>query len=291
MKLPDFFNFEPLNRLRKQMGIPDNEFSSLGIAIRQSQLSSGELSLLSSGEGIDVSFEDLTVLADGTLAYKDSRVLLYIRDVHVHGDKRNSEPRYHLSHCVTLHDMTQRGRFERYVIATEVTGEFKLNVITGGKPKSERRKLKVCQNCLSGLSFDGFSLQMTSRVRREIVGNFTPATFFARYPQSLHGMRPSHNADNAPLNNYTADWPSISEGVRRRAGWKCSSCRCDLSDKRLKQYLEVHHIDGRRQNNDFRNLRVLCVACHAEQPMHGHMKASPRYKTFLQESRHLTTCK
>ncbi len=93
MKLPDFIKFEPLNFLRRQMGLGENEFTPLTITVRPSELTSSELELLSSGEGIEVSFEDLTILHDGTLAYKDSRVLLYIRDVHVHGDRRNYEPR------------------------------------------------------------------------------------------------------------------------------------------------------------------------------------------------------
>jgi len=247
--------------------------------------------LLASGEGIDVTFDELTVLADGTLAYKDCRVLLYIRDVHVYGDRRRNEPRYHLSHCATLHDMTQKGRFERYVIATEVNGEFKLNIITGGIPKNEKRRLKVCQNCLAGLSFDGFTLQMRSSDRREFVSNFTPQRFFSKFPQSLHSHKPSFTDETAPLDTYSPDWPMISERTRREALWKCSKCQCDLSAPRLRKYLEVHHIDGRRQNNHPRNLSVVCIACHAKQPQHGHMKSTPRYRAFLQESDHLTSCK
>jgi hypothetical protein len=49
-----------------------------------------ELERLTSQDGLDISLDDLKVLEDGTLAYKDSRVLLYIRDVPIYGDRNRS---------------------------------------------------------------------------------------------------------------------------------------------------------------------------------------------------------
>src|SRR3954463_3777323 len=115
MKLPDFTKFEPLNGLKGRMSIPRDVYGSFSLSIDRNHLTIAELDLLTSGEGIDVSFDELTILPDGTLAYKDSRVLLYIRDIHVYGG-RDGEPRYHLSNCTTLRDMTEKGRFERYIV-------------------------------------------------------------------------------------------------------------------------------------------------------------------------------
>jgi hypothetical protein len=99
------------------------------------------LSLLSLGDGIDVSFDQLAVLNDGTLAYKDHRVLFYIRDVHVFGNKWR-QPRYHLSHCKALKKMTESGRIDGYAVAAEVNG------ISAETSQNERCRLAVCQNCL-----------------------------------------------------------------------------------------------------------------------------------------------
>jgi hypothetical protein len=126
MKLPDFFKFEPLNRLRSRMGIADGQYGSFSAEIDASRLTLDELDRLT-GDGIDIYFNELTVLPDGTLGYKGNRVLLYIKDVHVYGDQE-SEPRYHLFNCATLVNMTQSGRFERYVISTKSNGEFRINL-------------------------------------------------------------------------------------------------------------------------------------------------------------------
>ncbi len=264
------------------MGIPRDAYGSFAITVDAGRLTLSELEALTSGDGIEISFNELTVLQDGTLAYKDSRVLLYIRDVHEYGSAPR-EPKYHLANCSTLQDMQSKGRFERYVIATEVTGTFKLNIISKNVKRSERRRLHVCQNCLTDIGFDGFSRDDDREQRRQYVGAFTPDRFFDVYPRSLHVKKPSHTAFTAPLNDYTPDFPEISTTLRSRAGWRCEICRRELSELRLRKYLHVHHKDGVKSNNSPANLQVLCMRCHAEAPNHSHLKQLPAYKAYLAE--------
>jgi hypothetical protein len=146
MRLPDFFTFEPLNRLRSRMGIPSDRYGSFSLEIDPGRLTVEELDRLT-GEGIDISFDELTLLPDGTLAYKDSRVLLYIRDVHVYG-RQEWEPRYHLYNCKKLVEMSNKGRFERYVVSGRTDGWFKIILIRENNQTPEDRRLCVCQNCL-----------------------------------------------------------------------------------------------------------------------------------------------
>lgn len=47
-------------------------------------------------DGIEVKFDEVQVLQDGTLAYKGYRVLLYIRDVSNFG-QREEMPKFHLA--------------------------------------------------------------------------------------------------------------------------------------------------------------------------------------------------
>jgi hypothetical protein len=187
MKLPDFFKFEPLNKLKERMGIAADVYGPFTPNIEPARLieierlTETERNHLDSGEGIDVSFDELTILEDGTLAYKDTRVLLYIRDWHIiEGQLR--ERRYHVSNCTTLQQMTENGRFDRYVIAAEVTGVFKVNIISDGNCKPERRRLSVCQYCLDSLAFDGFSFQWPRKKKGDFVGKFTPDRFFRSIP-------------------------------------------------------------------------------------------------------------
>lgn len=279
MKLPDFYAFEPFNKLKESMGIPRNVYGSLEVQISSARLTPYELELLTSGAGIDVGLDEVQIHADGTLIYKDSRVLLYIRDVHRYADKV-SLPRYHVANCTTLRHMRETGRSERYLVAARIDGTFSLNIFNPNKARKDER-LDVCQNCLVALEFDGFRGDMRGAERKSRVRSFTPARFFEKYPRSLHISTYRHES-SAPINEYPKDWDRISRNVRERAQWKCQEIGCgdDLSALYLRGFLEVHHRNGDRSDNAPRNLIALCIECHGKQPWHAHVKSTPRYLEF-----------
>ena len=134
------------------------------------------------------------------------------------------------------------------------------------------------------VQFEGFSLQMDRKTRTYIVSQFTPDKFFAKYPRSLHDRHPTYDADNAPLNTYTRDFAEISAKVRCDAGWTCQECGQVLANEKYRGYLDVHHVNGNKQDNRLTNLKVLCVGCHATQPNHHHMKSDPRHRAYLIQS-------
>lgn len=261
------------------MGIADDHYGVFSVDIGPGRLTLDELNRLT-GDGIDVYFNELTILADGTLGYKGNRVLLYIRDVHIYRDE-DREPRYHLCNCATLVTMTQSGRFERYVISTKSDGNFRINLIRYRSTMLENRRLRVCQNCLDTLCLNGFRLRMRQSEKERIVAEFTPDDFFRIYPRFLHVVKPKHDSDTAPLNDYSPDFPAVSERLRQEKGWRCQKCGQVLSATHLRRYLHVHHINGNRSDNAYQNLKVLCVACHAEEPQHAHMRRNPDYAEFL----------
>ncbi|MCI0467257.1 MAG: hypothetical protein L0Y57_09685 [Beijerinckiaceae bacterium] len=281
MNLPDFFKFDLLNRLKNQMGISDDQYGSFSLEVDRGRLTREELDRLT-GDGIDISFEELTILPDGTLALKDKRVLVYIRDLHIYGNEER-EPRYHLVNCKTLVEMSQNGRFSRYVCANKPNGNFSLNIIRSGRaPFKEERRLAVCQNCLDGLKLNGFDLLgMNREHRRRFVAEFSPDDFFTLYPRSLHSEVPKYNSDSAPINDYPPDFPQISERLRRENGWRCEKCGNSFSGRHLRQYLQVHHVNGYRSDNSRQNLKILCIACHADEPRHSHMRSLPAYADFI----------
>jgi hypothetical protein len=262
------------------MGLSRETVGELIVTVSQARLTEAELERLSSQDGLDISIDDLVILDDGTLSYKNSRVLLYIRDIAVYGG-REKEPRYHLSNCSTLVEMRERKRFNsRYVVSTNVDGKFKLNLIDGGVTRSRLVELTVCQNCLGLLRFDGFRTDWQRAKRRSAVQSFGLEKFFARYPRSLHTSNPRYNSDNAPLNNYTPDFGEISEKAKAARNWRCEECGLNLSLKANRRFLHTHHIDGGKSNNSLDNLRVLCIGCHADEPVHQHMKRLPEYVLF-----------
>lgn len=283
MKLPDFLKFPPLNDLKNRMGIREDVYGrplpSSG-EIDPGRLTPQERVLLAEG-GIDVTYDQITILPDGTLAYKDNRVLLYIRDVHVYGDLEN-EPRYHLCNCKTLVKMSQNGHFDKYVVSARVDGEFPINIIKGHKPNPDLRHLPVCKNCLDCLSFKGFNSQTMNRNRKErFVAEFSPEHFFVVYPRSLHIEKPKYDSDTAPLNEYPSNFRELSERLRRENAWRCQQCHRILSHSNLRRFLHVHHVNGDRSDNTRQNLKILCVACHADKPRHQHIRNTPAYAEFL----------
>ncbi len=266
------------------MGIPRNVYGSLIVLVDPARLTELELEKLR-GNGLDISPEDLTILPDGTLAYKNSRVLLYIRDVTVY-ENQEVQPRFHLANCQTLKKMRRNNRFGRYVVSINTNGRFDLNILKFNKTTKKTYDLSVCQNCLSHLGFDGFNMASSKEIRLKHVINFSIDRFFDKYPRSLHSETPNYNSDNALLNKYTEDFNALSKTVRSSAGWRCQCCGIDLSAPEDRKYLHVHHKNGLKHDNIKDNLEAICISCHAEKPEHQHMKNTQNYAEFLTRNPH-----
>ena len=276
-KLVNFFDFASLNQLRYSMGadlVQEFKFDS-GISL----LDDDFITRLD-GEGIEIDgLDEIDFRGDKTLGYKGQRVLIYIRDV---GSYREdvSLPKFHISTCDTLVKMWKRKRAERYVLYRRENGIFQVNVIRDGKTDVRHEKLDVCRNCLTKLNWNDYG--DNKLLRTQIVSEFSISEFFETFPKSLLSVKPTYDADNAPLNDYTTSWNQISKEKKRKAGYRCTNNSCGVSlTGSYSQYLHVHHIDGQKNNNKQYNLKVLCVRCHANEPSHGHMKSGPDYKRFL----------
>ncbi|ALP65205.1 HNH endonuclease family protein [Paraburkholderia caribensis] len=278
-ELPDFLEWSSLNALRREMRaplaanfVPDHRFKDIDLPVRERLESAG----------VDVNFDEVEVLDDGTLAYKGFRVLLYIRDIGSIGHQE-SMPRYHLAYCRTLDKMRRNSRFDRYVVANGDSGSFQVNVIENNV-RTQHVRLNVCQNCLDEVHWDGFDMAMSREDRMRLVSGFALPDFFRKYPRDLMAVKPAHSADTAPLNVYAQDWPEVSERTKQQRGYRCGTCSIVLrqTDSR---FLHVHHRNGQKHDNRDSNLDVLCIGCHAEEPMHAHMKRLSDYKTYIERYR------
>jgi hypothetical protein len=284
MTLPDFIEFEPFNRLRRLMNAPLlNEFSS-GYTINR--LTQDDLERALEGiEGITVDdISDIEVLSDGTLAYKERRVLLYIRDKSSYGDRDPDQilPSFHVSNCRTLKRMRKEGRYERYVVSQRTDGTFRMNFLDGhSKAQSEICELKVCRYCLGFLSYKGYS--HTDHKRHVIHSTFSLSEYFALYPKSLIAALPLHTDDTAPINDYAVGFGETSTRYRSEHGWTCENekCRVDLCYPSHHKYLHTHHVNAQKHDDRRENHKALCIRCHAEEPMHTHLKNSPDYREFM----------
>jgi hypothetical protein len=274
-KLPDFLGSHHLNALRREMGAPlSNSFMT---AQRYVPIDLPIPERLKKG-GIDVTFDEIEILDDGTLSYKGYRVLLYIRDIANYGD-RHKLPRYHVAYCHTLQRMKQDKRFDRYVVAHNDDGQFHVNVM-GDTTVARIVTLNVCQFCLGDIRWKGFDHTMSRDQRLQAVSTFSLKEFFVAYPRDLISDKPKHTSSTAPVNEYTSDWRDIADDAKHQARYRCQSCNVELRFH-LSRFLHVHHTNGLKHDNRSHNLEVLCIRCHANQPQHGHMLALPDYAEFM----------
>jgi hypothetical protein len=280
MKLPDFLLSARLNALRDEMGAPLTKSFRPQKVLRDIELPEVERRLRN--EGIEVDLDTIQRLGDGTLAYKGHRVLLYIRDVASYGS-RTALPKFHVAYCAALERMRRDNRFERYVVANNDSGKFTLNLMD--YPLNQRARveeLNVCQFCLGTIGWKGFVGDWPRTRRQEAVAGFRLPEFFEKYPRDLLSTTPRHSSETAPLNDYTPDWPDISNRTKRLRNYCCEKCSIRLPSLESR-YLHVHHRNGIKSNNSDRNLEVLCIRCHAEEPMHQHMKSLPDFLEFVEK--------
>jgi len=273
VKLVNFLDDKALNSFRRAMDAPLSRYHvviNLPTAIQKARPLSPIILPLPT-EGLDVDGREIITHNDGTLFYRDKRVIIHIRDSTHH------LPRFHLANCITLIEMKSAGRFERYVVSDREDGYFYIRM--GGGPRLQK-KLPVCQNCLDKLSWKGFSRDsMSSSTRQIVVENFSIKEFFVKYPHSLHKALPRHSEKSAPDNEYPQNWGEISNELRRQLGYVCQSCHLVVGESN-KRYLHVHHVSGIRMDCRVVNLKCLCISCHAQQPMHEHMKETSEYLEF-----------
>lgn len=273
-KLINFFEHVEFNMLRFDMNAP-----------LIPSFTSGKINLIDEDfirrlgkEGIDIDdFSQIKKESDGTLTYQNKRVLVYIRDIKEYNEQQ-SLPKFHLAFCSTLETMTQASRFGRYVVYNGDDSNFTVNFI-GSPTRPDVKKLDVCKHCLALLRWNNYSARASQQFKEEIVRNFKIPDFFAKYPKDLLSIIPTYTADNAPLNDYSGDWGMFSERFKQQRGYICESCGLQLTGSN-RRFLDGHHKDGNKANNIPNNIEILCVGCHANQPLHEHMKASSRYKEF-----------
>ena len=282
MKLPDFSKHVGLNQLREEMGAELTSWNSGG--------NWDPIDIVLDGEGKEIPPDEIIIAPDGTLEYEGRKVVVYIRDQYVFGSDElvdidelvNPEQLYkfHVADCPTLKTMRSQDRYDRYVVATRTDGKFIVNFVVGDRvhEKGERveRRLYVCKNCLNKLDYKYYRNKKTRQ--NKIRESFDLNEFFKMYGSQIKD-KPTGDDLTDPVNIYSSDWRQISARYKEKVGWRCEDCDIDLRGN--KEFLEVHHLNRLKYENEEKNLRALCIGCHAEQFQHQHIRSNPRYQAFL----------
>lgn len=264
MQLNNFLEDKVFNSFRRAMGAP---LSNYQVVIKLPQPTykpkiTPPIILPLPTEGLEVVGSEITTHFDGTLIYKNKRVLVHIRDASHH------LPRFHLANCLTLIEMKSAGRFEKYVVSESENGNFYVRI---GSGSLSQRSLPVCQNCLDKLSWKGFDREgMARNVRHSIVQQFSIKEFFLKYPNSLQPVLPVSKVDTAPRNEYPENWALIASELKRQLGYVCQSCHLVVGET-YKRYLHVHHLNGLKNDCRVENLKCLCISCHSKEHMHENL--------------------
>ena len=279
MKLQDFLLDEQLNGLRRLMNA---ELGSYAPVHNANFLTAEEIERLA-GEGIEIPIDQVRTLNDGTHVYKGRRVIVYIRDVQEYGGQL-SLPKFHLAMCDTLLRMIEEGRYKkRYVVATRDDGKFKIHKIKSDVVVGKSDEpLEVCQHCLDEISYRKFSLRLSSSVRRGHVKEFSIQAYYEKHGRTCIWAEPKFDADHAPLNTYGSQFYKLAKAIKEQRGYRCENLKCkiDLSTLEDRKFLHAHHIDADKSDSHPRNMRLLCIRCHAAEFQHSHLQRNPQYDEF-----------
>lgn len=271
-------NFDSLHDSVQRMGAENREFI-LGVELSTIDPIDSELET-----GIIIGPDDIEYTKNGLLTYKGRQVLLYIQD---HGSNIDTALRngadgkkYHVAYCSTLEKMHQSGRFERYVVKNDISGNF---FITGydwqtKKHKEGTTRLNVCKNCLRHLNYKGYQNRLKQAA---VFNNFSLDEFFTTY-QAYFKHKPKRKAGEQKDGAYSGTWKEKSRKYRESVFWTCESCGIDLNNN--KNLLHSHHKNGVKSDNSKSNLQALCIECHAEQPNHN-MRVTLSQKQILRKLR------
>ncbi|RXJ71674.1 HNH endonuclease [Veronia nyctiphanis] len=235
------------------------------------------------GGGLSVELKDVDIHS-GLLSYKGRQVLLYIKD---HGwkvlsaiDDPMTGNRFHVADCSKLKSMRAEGRFERYVVINDTSGNFPISGAShyGRGFEEGKARLKICKLCLKYLNYQGYEF---GGIRKQIFEQFDMSQFFSTYSSFFTHM-PSRSAETAKT-AYSSDWTKVSSSYRVEKGFSCEQCGVNLRSHRT--MLHVHHINGVKSDNSLSNLKALCIDCHSKQPMHRHMAVSHEQRQKVNQLR------
>jgi hypothetical protein len=267
VRLPDFAQDPGLNSLRTEMGATELGDISLQTAARR--LTEQQLLELTTN-GIDVlSLAEVRALGDGTLAYRDRRVLVYTRDLVLPGPHAIGEeelPRFHVANCEKMRTLRSRKQGLRYVVSAE-TGIL-------------QKRLRVCQDCLVELQYEGISKNQPKLSRQSIAHAFTVERFFHLWPRDLPDVHTAEGGPAALLDDFGGDFGEHAVAAMALAQYRCTRCGIDLSAAQLRRFLHVHHREVVKYDNPLSELVVMCIGCHANQSGHGLMRALLDFSEF-----------
>ncbi len=281
--MKDFtLDLKKLEAIRKRIGakLTNNEFKGAGLPPMDAAVDK-ELR-----KGIEVNNLDEIETQDGLFVHKGRQIVIYINDHNYKGRESvmqdpNNGNKVHLYECETIAEMKADGRFGRYI---KIMPEDNTYPIDDKRGRGIEVKLYPCRKCLRALDYKRFR---TSPVypATKFLDAFDVEEFFGEY-STFFITKPEHSNITVPYTGYSKGWHKIAREFKERNGWICGDCGVNLSQNKYHEIIHAHHIDGVKYDERDKNLKCLCIVCHAKQPRHGHMKHNAdKYESLIRKLR------
>jgi len=160
----------------------------------------------------------------------------------------NTMPRFHITNCNVIEEQRRKSNFNgHYVFSNEA--ETNLEDVDG-----ITKDILICGNCMSKV---GILQKITSTIYvEEYLKNDEHAGYYQK--EDLP------NEVDVNEFGYTPDWELTSRLYRIKHRFTCENCGIKLNENYSDgYYLETHHINGNKTDNEESNLKCLCTLCHA----------------------------
>lgn len=199
---------------------------------------------LSNGKSSDVEITDEGIFYVNPNNGDRYQVFLYMRNYNM---ADWGKPRYHITNCTTLQELGTK----RYRRAN--TGTVRV-FDTSQQRDVEVSGLPLCKNCLRLLRAAHnlhYASDMTSDEFEQIL-------------RAAGEEKADIDESDTDLEGYIWEWQKISEAYRTKKNYTCEICGFRPENRMDRQYIHVHHKDGKKTNNKESNLQCLCIACHSK---------------------------
>lgn len=152
--------------------------------------------------------------------------------------KYSSMPKYHIYTCES------KEKYQGY----KFSNKMPVDIYSKDENKTySNQHLKLCRNC-------------QKEVNHSIWGLFSDLQWFDVILKKANETE--FTGKDLKRDGYVRLWKQISEAYREKMNFVCEECGINLTNDRY--FLEVHHNDKNRLNNNEDNLKCLCVKCHSK---------------------------
>lgn len=178
-------------------------------------------------------------------------------------------PKFHILNCSTIMQQKARANFNgHYVFSNQIERVKDIDGI--------EKEVTLCKLCINNQTTIKNVLNVSEYVKDYIHNK---------------DVEPNFDDEDLPEGKlfdtfaYTADWDKKSQAYRISVRFTCENCGIRLNEIYGDGFfLETHHKDGNKLNNDDSNLSALCTLCHSRvNEIHRKNYAKGKNKLKLQQ--------